>query len=106
MPGATFCLQKASLLDHIDRSLPCRAGRHRPILWQRYGRKDTAYQGLCSTLATALTRSLVEDLGADSLDLVELVTTMEEEFEIEISDEEAETLVTVQNAIDYIKANS
>ena len=50
--------------------------------------------------------SLVDDLGADSLDLVELVMTMEEEFEIEISDEEAETLVTVQNAIDYIKANS
>jgi len=50
--------------------------------------------------------SLVDDLGADSLDLVELVMTMEEEFDIEISDEEAEKLVTVQNAIDYIKANS
>ena len=50
--------------------------------------------------------SLVDDLGADSLDLVELVMTMEEEFDIEISDEEAETLITVQNAIDYIKANS
>lgn len=50
--------------------------------------------------------SMVDDLGADSLDLVELVMTMEEEFDIEISDEEAEKLVTVQNAIDYIKANS
>jgi len=50
--------------------------------------------------------SLVDDLGADSLDLVELVMTMEEEFDIEISDEEAEKLITVQNAIDYIKANS
>ena len=50
--------------------------------------------------------SLVDDLGADSLDLVELVMTMEEEFDIEISDEEAEKLVTVQNAIDYIQANS
>jgi acyl carrier protein len=50
--------------------------------------------------------SLVDDLGADSLDLVELVMTMEEEFDIEISDEEAEKLVTVQSAIDYIKANS
>ena len=50
--------------------------------------------------------SLVDDLGADSLDLAELVMTMEEEFDIEISDEEAEKLVTVQNAIDYIKANS
>jgi acyl carrier protein len=50
--------------------------------------------------------SLVDDLGADSLDLVELVMTMEEEFDIEISDEEAAKLITVQNAIDYIKANS
>lgn len=50
--------------------------------------------------------SLVDDLGADSLDLVELVMTMEEEFDIEISDEEAEKLVIVQNAIDYIKASS
>ena len=50
--------------------------------------------------------SLVDDLGADSLDLVELVMTMEEEFDIEISDEEAEKLVTVQNAIDYIKTSS
>ena len=50
--------------------------------------------------------SLVDDLGADSLDLVELIMTMEEEFDIEISDEEAEKLITVQNAIDYIKANS
>ncbi|RPJ81938.1 MAG: acyl carrier protein [Deltaproteobacteria bacterium] len=50
--------------------------------------------------------SLVDDLGADSLDLVELVMTMEEEFDIEISDEEAAKLITVQNAIDYIKTNS
>lgn len=50
--------------------------------------------------------SLVDDLGADSLDLVELVMTMEEEFDIEISDEEAEKLITVQDAIDYITANS
>jgi len=50
--------------------------------------------------------SLVDDLGADSLDLVELVMTMEEEFDIEISDEEAEKIITVQNAIDFIKARS
>ena len=48
----------------------------------------------------------VDDLGADSLDLVELIMSMEEEFDIEISDEDAEKLVTVQNAFDYIKANS
>ena len=50
--------------------------------------------------------SLVDDLGADSLDLVELVMTMEEEFDIEISDEEAEKLVTIQDAITYIEACS
>ena len=46
--------------------------------------------------------SFVEDLGADSLDTVELVMALEEEFGIEIPDEDAEKIVTVQNAIDYI----
>jgi len=49
--------------------------------------------------------SFVNDLGADSLDLVELIMTMEEEFEIEISDEDAEKLVTVKNAIDFINSH-
>jgi acyl carrier protein len=49
--------------------------------------------------------SFVDDLGADSLDLVELIMSMEEEFDIDISDEDAEKMVTVQNAIDYIKAH-
>lgn len=49
--------------------------------------------------------SFVEDLGADSLDTVELVMELEEVFEIEIPDEEAEKIATVQNAIDYIKAH-
>jgi len=49
--------------------------------------------------------SFVNDLGADSLDLVELIMTMEEEFEMEISDEEAEKLVTVKNAIDFINSH-
>ena len=44
----------------------------------------------------------VEDLGADSLDTVELVMALEEEFGIEIPDEDAEKIATVQNAIDYI----
>jgi acyl carrier protein len=48
--------------------------------------------------------SFVDDLGADSLDLVELIMTMEEEFDIDISDEEAEKLETVKNAIDFIHA--
>jgi acyl carrier protein len=50
--------------------------------------------------------SFVDDLGADSLDLVELIMSMEEEFDTDISDEDAEKIVTVQNAIDYIKAQS
>jgi acyl carrier protein len=48
--------------------------------------------------------SFIDDLGADSLDTVELVMALEEEFGAEIPDEEAEKITTVQAAIDYIKA--
>lgn len=48
----------------------------------------------------------IDDLGADSLDLVELIMSMEEEFDIEISDEKAEELVSVKDAIDYVTANT
>ena len=50
--------------------------------------------------------SFVDDLGADSLDTVELVMAVEEEFDTEIPDEEAEKITTVQQAIDYINANA
>ena len=53
-----------------------------------------------------LAASFIDDLGADSLDTVELVMAFEEEFEIEIPDEEAERIATVQNAVDYINSNS
>jgi acyl carrier protein len=46
--------------------------------------------------------SFVDDLGADSLDLVELIMSMEEEFDTDISDEDAEQITTVKDAIDYI----
>jgi acyl carrier protein len=49
--------------------------------------------------------SFVEDLGADSLDTVELVMALEEEFETEIPDEDAENITTVQHAIDYIESH-
>ena len=50
--------------------------------------------------------SFVDDLGADSLDTVELVMALEEEFNCEIPDEEAEKISTVQQAIDYINAHT
>ncbi|HQY69283.1 MAG: acyl carrier protein [Gammaproteobacteria bacterium] len=49
--------------------------------------------------------SFVEDLGADSLDTVELVMALEEEFETEIPDEDAENITTVQHAIDYVESH-
>ncbi|MBI2822127.1 MAG: acyl carrier protein [Acidobacteria bacterium] len=50
--------------------------------------------------------SFVDDLGADSLDTVELVMKFEENFDIEIPDEDAEKIATVQDAVDYIKEHS
>ena len=50
--------------------------------------------------------NLIDDLGADSLDTVELVMALEEEFEIEIPDEDAEKVRTVQDAIDYISEHA
>ncbi len=50
--------------------------------------------------------AFVDDLGADSLDMVELVMALEDEFETEIPDEEAEKITTVQQAIDYIDSHS
>ena len=52
-----------------------------------------------------LEASFVDDLGADSLDTVELVMALEEEFETEIPDEDAEKITTVQQAVDYVKAH-
>ncbi|MEA3429147.1 MAG: acyl carrier protein [Thermodesulfobacteriota bacterium] len=49
--------------------------------------------------------SFVDDLGADSLDLVELVMSMEEEFDVEIADEDAEKMLSVKDAIDYVNSH-
>ncbi len=50
--------------------------------------------------------SFIDDLGADSLDIVELIMALEEEFDLEIPDEEAEKIVTVGDVADYIKKNA
>ncbi|MCX6638165.1 MAG: acyl carrier protein, partial [Acidobacteria bacterium] len=54
--------------------------------------------------AVDATASFVDDLGADSLDIVELVMAFEEAFEIDIPDEDAEKITTVKDAVDYIEA--
>ena len=67
--------------------------RVRKIVVEQLGVKDDE---------VSLESSFVDDLGADSLDTVELVMALEEEFETEIPDEDAEKITTVQQAIDYI----
>ena len=67
--------------------------------------KDISVEQLCVEESQVDgSASFVDDLGADSLDIVELVMAFEEAFEIEIPDEDAEKIGTVQDAIDYIKA--
>ena len=70
--------------------------RVKKIVCEQLGVKETEVQS---------TSSFVEDLGADSLDTVELVMALEEEFETEIPDEEAEKITTVQQAVDYVSAH-
>lgn len=53
-----------------------------------------------------LEASFVDDLGADSLDVVELVMAFEEEFNVEIPDEAAEKIATVKNAVEFLKSNA
>ena len=55
--------------------------------------------------SVVLDASFIDDLGADSLDIVELIMALEEEFDIEIPDADAEKVVTVRDVVDYIKEN-
>jgi len=68
-------------------------------------RKITVEQLGVSEEEVKISSSFVDDLGADSLDTVELVMALEEEFDTEIPDEEAEKITTVQAAVDYVTAN-
>ncbi|MDQ2085259.1 acyl carrier protein [Herbivorax sp. ANBcel31] len=54
----------------------------------------------------AMESSFIDDLGADSLDIVELIMALEEEFDLEIPDSEAEKISTVGDVVEYIKSNS
>lgn len=79
--------------EHIDNDIEKRVKK---IIAEQLGVKEDEVRN---------NSSFVEDLGADSLDTVELVMALEEEFDIEIPDEEAEKITTVQAAIDYIDNN-
>lgn len=68
-------------------------------------KKIVAEQLGVNEAGVGLTSSFVDDLGADSLDTVELVMALEEEFGCEIPDEDAEKITSVQQAIDYVMAN-
>ena len=73
--------------------------------------EDRVQKIVCEQLGVSaeevkLEASFIDDLGADSLDTVELVMSLEEEFDCEIADEEAENITTIQEAIDYINANT
>jgi len=57
----------------------------------------------CDEAEVTLEAAFIDDLGADSLDIVELIMALEEEFDLEIPDEDAEKIKTVGNVVDYIK---
>ena len=61
--------------------------------------------GVAETAVT-MEASFIDDLGADSLDIVELIMALEEEFDMEIPDEDAEKIVSVSDVVDYIKDNA
>jgi len=101
MPPAPFC----------KRGEPVRVWRARVIKHEGQNKMSSVEQQVKAIVAEQLgvkaeqvtnAASFVDDLGADSLDTVELVMALEEEFEIEIPDEDAEKITTVQQAIDYI----
>ena len=77
-----------------------------PCEYRRKSKKNCLWATWCWWWWKKNDSSFVNDLSADSLDTVELVIALEEEFELEIADEEAEKISTVQEAVDYINSNS
>jgi len=86
----TTLKRKGSKMENVEQ-------RVRKIVAEQLGVKEDEIK---------LESSFVNDLGADSLDTVELVMALEEEFECEIPDDEAEKITTVQQAIDYVNAHA
>ncbi len=74
------------------------------MIFEKVQEKVTEQLGIDPEEVT-MESSFIEDLGADSLDIVELLMALEEEFDIEIPDEEAEKLVTIADVVEYIKSN-
>jgi acyl carrier protein len=103
-----FLFQAALLRDgmgiHAIESSSEREGTLMESVEQRV-KKIVAEQLGVNEADVKIESTFVDDLGADSLDTVELVMALEEEFECEIPDEEAEKITSVQQAIDYIKAH-
>lgn len=83
------------------------------IFYEVYMAEDTLVNDVLETIAEQLgvdvkevteSKSFIEDLNADSLDLTELIMTLEEKFNVEIADEQAEKLKTVKDVIDFVKS--
>lgn len=69
--------------------------------------KKIIVEQLCvAETSVTMEASFIDDLGADSLDIVELIMALEEEFDMEIPDEDAEKIVSVSDVVDYIKDNA
>jgi acyl carrier protein len=89
---------------HNLKKCTFRKGKKMSTIEERV-KKITIEQLGVSEAEVKIESSFVDDLGADSLDTVELVMALEEEFDTEIPDEEAEKITTVQAAIDYVTSN-
>ena len=99
--ASAFCLTVAGWTNHYS----LRGMGNMSTIEERVKKIVIEQLGVKEDEVTA-NASFVDDLGADSLDTVELVMALEEEFETEIPDEDAEKITTVQQAVDYIKAHS